>query len=81
MRNKIGKNIQHAWNFAVTYPGWHTYSYCDRASRRAIEWLEARGLVEVCRHENDGQFRARLTVTGRISEAIRLLPMYEAMEV
>lgn len=73
---RIGKNIQHAWNFAVTYPGWHSYSRKCRATKAAITWLWTRGLIEIDENNTD-MFRAVMTVTTNIKEALRLLPEYE----
>jgi hypothetical protein len=43
----LGKNQQHALEFAKNYPGWHTYDWRNRATNNAILSLYAKGLVEI----------------------------------
>lgn len=43
---RLGKNMEHALNFARKYSGWHTYAN-DATTKSAIQRLEKQGMVEV----------------------------------
>lgn len=45
MKNKLGKNMKHALEFANKHKGWHSYAK-DRATVQAIQRLEKLGLIK-----------------------------------
>ncbi len=57
MKHTLGKNMEHALEFATRYRSWQTFNAKQRATREAIKRLEKRGLVEV---NEFGQYRAKL---------------------
>lgn len=58
----MGKHQLRLLKFVITYPGWHCLSKRDPAARRALNSLEAMGLVQVERHEGTrAQWQFRLT--------------------
>lgn len=50
----MGKNIRRLLKFAITYPGWHTYAWGERATADAIATLVSYGMIETNEHR---QFR------------------------
>ena len=58
----MGKHQLRLLKFVITYPGWHCLSKRDPAARKALNSLEAMGLVQVERHGGAGaQWQFRLT--------------------
>ena len=52
--NNMGKNMKHALNFAIKYPGWHTWDKHCRVTKDAIRRLAERALIKTNKY---GQFR------------------------
>lgn len=43
---RLGRNMALTLEFAMKYPGWHSYKM-DRATENAVKRLAARNLVEI----------------------------------